>query len=334
MRWRSPHTVVEEDSLGRLVAESRLRAPWAHRPFGGFWVGMWVVSLVFVSRGLDEGEPSLLPAVAGLAWLAIWIPAGVYLAWQLALGFAGRESVVRGEDIVEVRRSVGTFGFTRRYDRDAVRDFRVMPAQYLNERGFLVAFTCGRRTVRFGNGMSSEQAEAVADAFSARARAELARLESGGRAAAITFGHRGSRWAIGFIYAWLLGMIFGLASAWHNESPHGWARAGWIAAFVFVAWVGGGFALVPFQRHTVSVGATDLEIRRGFGSVGRTSRYDRTLIHDLRAVPVRTEDGPAVDDFELAFNSGAETVRFGLGLTRAEAEATARTLTQRLLLSD
>jgi hypothetical protein len=330
MRWRSPHTVVEEDSLGRLVAESRLRAPWAHRLFGGFWFSMWALSLVFVGRGLGEGEPSLLPAVAGFAWLAIWIPAGVYLAWQVALGFVGRETVVRGEDTVEVSRALGPLGFTRRSDRDAVRDFRVVSAQFLNERGFLVAFTCGRRTVRFGNGMSREQAEAVADAFSARAVWASDRRDDDAPETTITFGHRGSRWGIGFIYAWLLCMIFGLASAWQNESPHGWARAGWVAAFVFVAWVGGGFALLPFQRHTVSIGATDLEIRRGFGPVGWTWRYDRTLIHDLRAIPVRTEDGPADDDFELAFTSGAETVRFGLGLTRAEAETTARTLAERL----
>lgn len=333
MKWRLPHTVVEEDRLGRLVAESRLRAAWGERLFCGIWVGLWVVSLVFVTQGLDEGEPSLLPALAGAAFLAIWMPAGIFVAWRLASGFAGRERVVLDEDVVEVRRSVGPLGFRRRYNREAVGDFRVLSAQFLNERGFLVAFTCGRRTVRFGNGMNHEQAEAVAQAFGSRVRSVdgFARLDDVGLGP-ITFGYRSSWWAIGFIYAWLICFSVGLTLAWQNNSPQGWERVGWIAAFVFVAWVGGGFALLPFQRHAVSVGVVDLEIKRGFGPVGRTWRYDRSDVRNLRAVPVQTEDGPAEDDFELAFDSGGETVRFGLSLTRPEAEATANALTERLRL--
>jgi hypothetical protein len=333
MKWPLPHTVVEEDRLGRLVGESRLRAAWGERLFCAIWVGFWVVSLVLVTQGLDGGQPSLLPALAGATFLAIWIPAGIFMAWRLVSGFAGTERVVLDEAVVEVRRSVGPLGLRRQYNREAVGDFRVLSAQFLNERGFLVAFTCGRRTVRFGNGMNREQAEAVAQAFASRVRSldGFARLDDAGPGP-ITFGHRSSWWAIGFIYSWLTCFSVGLTLAWQNSSPQGWEHIGWIAAFVFVAWVAGGFALLPFQRHVVSVRAADLEIKRGFGPVGRTCRYDRSDICNLRAVPVETEDGPAEDDFELAFDSGGETVRFGLSLTRAEAEATTNTLTERLHL--
>jgi hypothetical protein len=333
MKWRLPHTVVVEDRLGRLVAESRLRAAWGERLFCGIWVGVWVVSLVFIVQGLDDGEPSLLTVLAGTAFLAIWIPAGIFVAWRLVSGFAGRERVVLDEAVVEVRRSVGRLGLRRQYNREAVGDFRVSSAQFLNERGFLVAFTCGRRTVRFGNGMNHEQAEAVAQAFESRVGSVdgSARLDEIGLGP-ITFGYRRSWVAIGFIYSWLIFFSVGLTLAWQNNSPQGWEHVGWIAAFVFVAWVGGGFALLPFQRHAASVGAAGLEIKRGFGPVGRTWRYDRSEIRNLRAVPVQTEDGPAEDDFELAFDSGGETVRFGLSLTRPEAEATANALTERLRL--
>lgn len=180
--------------------------------------------------------------------------------------------------------------------------------------------------------MNSEQAEAVAQAFGARVGSGdgFARLDDDGLGRALTFGYPSSWWAIGFIYAWLICISVGLTLAWQNNSPQGWGQVGWIAAFAFVAWVGGGFALLPFQRHTVSVGAVELEIKRGFGPICRTWRYARSAIRDLRAVPVMTEDGPAEDDFELAFDFGGETVRFGLSLTRAEAEVTVDALTERL----
>jgi hypothetical protein len=47
-------------------------------------------------------------------------------------------------------------------------------------------------------------------------------------------------------------------------------------------------------------------------------------------VPILTDDGPEEDRFELALDAGRRTVRFGIGLTRTEAEAAARELNERI----
>ncbi|MDP9303198.1 MAG: hypothetical protein M3O92_01670 [Actinomycetota bacterium] len=47
-------------------------------------------------------------------------------------------------------------------------------------------------------------------------------------------------------------------------------------------------------------------------------------------MPVLTDDGPEEDRFELALELGRRTVRFGIGLTRTEAQSAARELNERL----
>ncbi len=70
--------------------------------------------------------------------------------------------------------------------------------------------------------------------------------------------------------------------------------------------------------------------QRSVGPLRWTRHYDRAAIRNLTAVPVLTDDGPEEDRFELALELGRRTVRFGIGLTRTEAQSAARELNERL----
>jgi hypothetical protein len=85
-----------------------------------------------------------------------------------------------------------------------------------------------------------------------------------------------------------------------------------------------------FRRQRVSVGPTGLEIERSIGPLRWVRHYERSSIGGLDAAPVFTEDGPEQDRSELLLHVGRRTVRFGIALTPAEAEAAARELNERL----
>jgi hypothetical protein len=293
------------------------------------WFGGWIASLVAIARGLEGARPSLLPALAAFGWLAIWIPSGVYAGFLLMKGVFGfPESAVLDESEFTIRRAVG---LTRRYDRRTIRDFRAVPGESTGPGGYCVAFTADRSTVRFGDWRERSEAEGVAEAFGARVRTVVPLLEEYERTGTLDFRRPGS-WVLAvfgscFVLAWVVGGILAL----RNDAPRGWGGLAVVAVWVFftvvVVLI---FAGPVLEHHTISLRPDGLAIRRAFGPFSWTWHYELALIRDLAAVPVMTDDGPADDDFEVAFKIGDKTVRFGLGLTESDAEAAAGALARHL----
>jgi hypothetical protein len=325
-----PCTVVEEDPAGFFIAGTTTgfsgKEWWGALFLFPFFVG-WVASLVPVSGMFAKG-PAWPVLVFMLAWLAFWIGTGALAGIALLWGtIGGRETVVLDSTALVLRQVVGPFGLTRAFNTSDVSDFRVLMGETAFRTGYAVAFTAKGRTIRFGNWPDRNEADAVARALAARFD-ELIAAAPSVTAGVIEFRAR-PEWVRNFfllcwLVAWIAGWSLGLRSS--DKATVGLAAgslfiAALIAAYVIRDIVG---------RQRVSVGPMGLEIERSVGPFRRTRHYDRAAIRSVRAVPVRTEDGVEEDKFELALDLGRRAVRFGIGLTRSEAQAAARELNARL----
>jgi hypothetical protein len=329
-----PCTVVEEDPAGLFVAGTTTgfsgREWWGGLFLFAFFVG-WVASLVPVAGALLN-----VSAGAGLvfllAWLAIWIPTGALVAVILLWGtVGGRETVVLDSAALALRQAVGPFALTRAYSPSEVSDFRVLTGETVFRSGDAVAFTVNGRTIRFGNWPDRNEAEAVAGALSTRLTEQIepaSRLPRG----TIEF-HARPEWARNaFFLFWLVAWVAGWFALWASDNAlHGWQAVGLTTVSFFVAAFIATYVIRDIVRsQRASVGPMGLEIRRSVGPLRWTRRYDRARIRSLRAVPVLTDEGPEEDKFELALDLDRRTVRFGVGLTRTEAQEAARELNERL----
>jgi hypothetical protein len=94
------------------------------------------------------------------------------------------------------------------------------------------------------------------------------------------------------------------------------------AGFVVLAVVSG-----HAYRETVSVDPIALDIRKACGPIGRTRRYELTLIRTPRAELESDSDGET-GFWNVAFEYGGKTVRFGLRLDEEQARARASELSR------
>jgi hypothetical protein len=329
-----PCTVVEEDSAGLFVVGTTTgfsgREWWGGLFLSAFFAG-WVASLVPLA-GMFDNISSGVVLVFVLAWLAIWLSTGALVAVVLVWGsVGGRETVVIDSSTLVLRQAVGPFALTRAYDLSDVSDFRVLTGETVFRSGYAVAFTVNGRTIRFGNWPDRSEAQAVARALSARL-AELLAHAPQPVGDVIEFRAR-PEWTRNFfllfwLVAWIAGWIGLLTS---DEALNGWKQVGFAGAwFLIAAFIAASVIRDIFRTQRATVGPAGLEIRRSLGPLRWTRRYERAAIRRLVAVPVLTEDGPEEDRFELALDLGRRKVRFGIGLTRSEAEAAARELNERL----
>jgi len=185
-----------------------------------------------------------------------------------------------------------------------------------------------------------------------------------GLAVTILWRHRSEPAGAVFVGAWLLlwvgapvSVVRGLRSAeragpermWQGSDRgaacifFGCFTAAWFAALVGVLKqgdVGGFLAMCAFtavfftgfiaeflrivQRQTVWTDPLELAIRNTYGPLRRTRRYELRLILNPRA------ERKFTGLWEVAFEYGSKTVRFGDGLSRQEAEDRVRELAQRI----
>ena len=94
------------------------------------------------------------------------------------------------------------------------------------------------------------------------------------------------------------------------------------AGFVVLAVISG-----HAYRETVSVDPIALAIRKACGPIGRTRRYELTLIRTPRAELESDSDGET-GFWNVVFEYGGKTVRFGLRLDEEQARARARELSR------
>lgn len=328
-----PSTVLRQDSAGVFVARTTTGfsgAEWWGGLFLFPFVAGWAASLVPAVAVLANAPGA--GVVFMLAFLAIWIPTGALAAFVLIWGIVGgRETVILDSAAVVLRQRLGPFELTRRYKTSAVSDFRVLTGETVFRSGYAVAFTVNGRTIRFGNWPDRNEGEAVAQALSARL-ADLTARPADAAADVIEFRARPEWPRDCFLLFWLIAWMAGGSGLLVSDNAfQGWQTIVFTVAWFFIA------ALIAtvvirdlLRRQRVSAGPTGIEIQRSLGPLRWTRNYDHAAIRSLRAVPMVTDDGPEEDRFELGLDAGRSTVRFGIGLTRTEAEAAARELNERL----
>jgi hypothetical protein len=81
-------------------------------------------------------------------------------------------------------------------------------------------------------------------------------------------------------------------------------------------------------RQVVSVDELALEVRNTYGPFERTRRYELQLISAVRAEREADPEGGFTRFWEVAFEYGSKTVRFGCRLSQQEAEQRALELSR------
>ena len=133
--------------------------------------------------------------------------------------------------------------------------------------------------------------------------------------------HPASAWSARFFFGcFAVGWFAGLAGI----VSQGHLGDSLLASAVTTVFVVVGLDAALHRQH-VSVDPLALEIRDSWGRAGRTRRYELPLIRNPRAERPKNPDGGQYSFWEVVFEYGSKTVRFGQ-LSSREAEQRARDL--------
>jgi hypothetical protein len=102
-------------------------------------------------------EVLLLAARFSAAFVAAWTAIGAVLLWNGLRRGAGRETLTVTPRFLEIRRRIGPFRFTRRYEMDGLADVRSVRAGDRHR----IEFLCAGRTRRFGRNLSAQEASCI-----------------------------------------------------------------------------------------------------------------------------------------------------------------------------
>lgn len=167
----APGSRVQE--LGdRLTVHFRPRRSWGEIAFLSFWLAGWTVgglAAVSALADADWGARAFL-----LFWLGGWVfgecAVTLFIAWQLF----GRELLTVTPEHLEVRREIGRFAQTKRYDVALVRDVRAARVPSDEDepprRDSCLEIAYRDDSVRVGEGMGEQEAEYVAATVMSRVR--------------------------------------------------------------------------------------------------------------------------------------------------------------------
>ena len=168
-----PPTRSRIQELGdQLIVHFRPRRSWGTLAFLAFWLTFWTAGGIAAFTQLLHGD--LGAGLFILLWLCFWAfgeatVAGI-IAWQLF----GRELLLVSPEQLEVRKQIGPFTKTKRYEVPLVRDLEAARARGDEDerprKDFCLAFEYDDKPVRVGEGMSEREAEQIAATISARIR--------------------------------------------------------------------------------------------------------------------------------------------------------------------
>ena len=96
-----------------------------------------------------------------VAILVAWTAAGAALLWNALRRGAGRETLTVTPRLLVVRRRVGPFRVTRRYELDRVADVRSVRAPGPGHDRHRIEFLCAGRARRFGRNLSAQEASCI-----------------------------------------------------------------------------------------------------------------------------------------------------------------------------
>lgn len=167
-----PGPRVEE--LGeRVIVRFRPRRSWGEIVFLVFWLTVWTAvglgTLSYVG-GSESDE-----RVFSIVWLCGWAVGECAVFGVLAWPFFGRELLTVTTEALELRKELGRFSRTRRYETALVRTVEAaqVPGNDEDRRprsdfGLVLAYR--EETVRVGEGMGAREAEEVAALVLAKIR--------------------------------------------------------------------------------------------------------------------------------------------------------------------
>ena len=95
------------------------------------------------------------------AILAAWAAVGAALLWNGLRRNAGRETLTVTPQLLVVRRRIGPFRFTRRYELDRVADVRSVRTPGPGGGRHRIEFLCAGRARRFGRNLSAQEASCI-----------------------------------------------------------------------------------------------------------------------------------------------------------------------------
>jgi hypothetical protein len=133
---------------------------------------------------------------------------------------------------------------------------------------------------------------------------------------------------LAFLAVWLTGWAFGELSALQSlySSRDSILAAGFLL-FWLVGWTVGGavagyfFLWMAVGRERILVRADTIMIRREIIGLGRIRSYDLSAVRNLRVQkPTRGAKGNRIGWGLIAFESGGQTVRFGMVFSKEEAQ--------------
>jgi hypothetical protein len=132
--------------------------------FLGAWLCAWAVGEISGLSALFERLPHAdIELLFTVVWLLGWSAAGGAAAAFLALTLNGREIVMLAPDGLRRRIEAFGIGYTWRYEPALVSDLRVMPPS--RGSGAFFGFEYGQRRVRFGSGLTAQDAARIVDAL-------------------------------------------------------------------------------------------------------------------------------------------------------------------------
>ena len=155
-----------------LIFDLRPRRMWGELVFLTFWLTFWTVGGIAAIAAFITGSWGARAFLA--VWLCGWAfgecAAVVAIAWQLF----GHEVLTVTPDQLEVRRAVGRFSRTKRYEAALVRDVGAAPvptdADEKPRKDFCVQFLYRDETVSVGERLDKHEAEQLASLVAARIR--------------------------------------------------------------------------------------------------------------------------------------------------------------------
>jgi hypothetical protein len=150
---RTPEGLTVTMDVPRMVWVSAFLALW----LCGWAIGEISVILALFQRIAHPGLDLLFTVV----WLAGWTAGGAAAAAFFALTVKGREIVTLAPDGLRRRIEAFGLGYTWSYDPVLVTDLRVMPSS--GGPGAFFGFEYGQRRVRFGSGLTADDAARIVE---------------------------------------------------------------------------------------------------------------------------------------------------------------------------
>lgn len=141
-------------AFGEVTVGGMLLAPlWRYLPLPG-----------------QPRSPEPLPLPVGLflvLWFVLWTAGGGYVIYGVLWQLFGRERIILEYTQLHIRQEVLGWGWTRTYALDQIRDLRVEPPPQGRRNNMIprgrLCFDYGQRTVCFGRGLDTDEAEQLLD---------------------------------------------------------------------------------------------------------------------------------------------------------------------------